>query len=346
MEENGPNYEYINHPQILHSSEDIFSPENKMSLSTVLLLVVCLTATRFLYIHAAVVFTCDETGLISITTFPSKANKIAIDSSNTVLTIDDSTSGILKIAAGKDAQITVAFSDYDMSTVKAFAGDAEAYSLQCTEIDSTGVSKTVTASAAASISTDLNTVTPTYTVSSRITATNDDATAISSITVGNDFLYVIVVPSVYTISVVSCDAFAHDGSSKVAALSVALLGASGCTSSSNAGGALMSNVALKASTAGTYEATVKAFKFFSQPSVLIECAIKVCPSGSSCAALSTGDCARKRRYVESVDDGSYSMTTRDVIEVIDPFTIGAASVPTVTISAILLSTIASLWASA
>ncbi|WAR16365.1 hypothetical protein MAR_030959 [Mya arenaria] len=186
-----------------------------MSLSTVLLLVVCLTATRFLYIHAAVVFTCDETGLISITTFPSKANKIAIDSSNTVLTIDDSTSGILKIAAGKDAQITVAFSDYDMSTVKAFAGDAEAYSLQCTEIDSTGV-------------------------------------------------------SVYTISVVSCDAFAHDGSSKVAALSVALLGASGCTSSSNAGGALMSNVALKASTAGTYEATVKAFKFFSQPSVLID----------------------------------------------------------------------------
>ncbi|WAR16364.1 hypothetical protein MAR_030958, partial [Mya arenaria] len=287
---------------ILHSSESIFSPENKMSLSTVVLLVVCLTATRFLYIHAAVVFTCDETGLISITTFPSKANKIAIDSSNTVLTIDDSTSGILKIAAGKDAQITVAFSDYDMSTVKAFAGDAEAYSLQCTEIDSTGV--------------NLNTVTPTYTVSSRITATNDDATAISSITVGNDFLYIIVVPSVYTISVVSCDAFAHDGSSKVAALSVALLGASGCTSSSNAGGALMSNVALKASTAGTYKAT------------------------------STGDCARKRRYVESVDDGSYSMTTRDVIEVIDPFTIGAASVPTVTISAILLSTIASLWASA
>ncbi|WAR16382.1 hypothetical protein MAR_030976 [Mya arenaria] len=265
-----------------------------MSLSTVLLLVVCLTATRFLYIHAAVVFTCDETGLISITTFPSKANKIAIDSSNTVLTIDDSTSGILKIAAGKDAQITVAFSDYDMSTVKAFAGDAEAYSLQ--------------------ISTDLNTVTPTYTVSSRITATNDDATAISSVTVGNDFLYVIVVPSVYTISVVSCDAFAHDGSSKVAALTVALLGASGCTSSNNPGGALMSNVALKASTAGTYEAT------------------------------STGDCARKRRYVESVDDGSYSMTTRDVIEVIDPFTIGAASVPTVTITAILLSTIASLWA--
>ena len=50
----------------------------------------------------------------------------------------------------QDTVVVVVFSDYDMSSVSALAGSADAYSLKCQEIDGAGVSETVTASAAAS----------------------------------------------------------------------------------------------------------------------------------------------------------------------------------------------------
>ncbi|XP_060602098.1 uncharacterized protein LOC132755274 [Ruditapes philippinarum] len=225
-------------------------------------------------------YSCDPDNTVTVTGFTAGTNFFAKQGATTCTSTLDSDNTTLTITnCKKDSEILVTYGSYaDMETNALHGGTTvNAFKITCNEIAATGVNHTITNAFTASLSIDATPSTqPTYSVTSTLTP--------SSVTVGDPVTWTISYPSVYSLKIVSCSAYAGTNATGTA---LSLISAGGCSLSEQ----LVSDFNDSGSSA---VATLEAFKFYSVNHVFLTCNVKVCP------AAGAANCAvnKIRLYIE------------------------------------------------